>query len=336
MGTFIGGILLGLAVLTKDIAFVLAVVPPLLAVVWRRALSPRSTMPAVIGGVLPYGSYLVVVAVTGRFPQWSNAKTSGMARLSGAQQISGFNAPDAPSLFGKLVEQASRFGTSYVLIGLCVISGLWVAWRATGARRILGLIGLTAGAMGLYATFFGTLEEQFGYYVVVAAVLASTALAADLSEKRPNLRRPIAIVATVFLAATAALGVSSRFVTDDGFRQAQAWLAANVPNGARVGLTGVTAEFALLPHTGYCVWPSLASLNEHHADFVLTQSKQLSEGYGYAAPELLPWLQTHATAVFKVHGPSAGDTVIWRLDSAAVSQAVASGNTIPPIKGSYQ
>jgi 4-amino-4-deoxy-L-arabinose transferase-like glycosyltransferase len=334
MGTLIGGIFIGLAALSKDIAYVLAV-PPLLAVVWRRTFPARSMLSAVIGAVLPYSVYLVVVTASGLLPQWWSAKISGVARLSGAKQISGFNAPNAPSLLDKLTEQSARFGTSYILIGLCVIVGLWAAWSATGARRVIGLVGLTAGAMGLYAAFFGTLEEQFGYYVVIAAVLASTALVAELSERRTELRRPVAVVASIFLAATVVLGVSSRLATDDGFRQARTWLAANVPAGAPVGLTGVTAEFALLPHTGYGVWPSLSSLDEHHADYVLTQSKQLSEGYGYAAPALLSWLKAHATPVFNAHGPSAGDTAVWRLDRAAVSQAVATGNTIPPIKGGY-
>jgi hypothetical protein len=108
-----------------------------------------------------------------------------------------------------------------------------------------------------------------------------------------------------------------------------------LPAGSTVGLTSVTGEFALLPHDGWAVQPSLASLAAGGAQYVLTQSHPLSQGYGYAAPQLLGWLTAHATPVFTATGPTSGNTVVWRLDKTALDAAVASGQTLPPVTGGY-
>jgi len=83
------------------------------------------------------------------------------------------------------------------------------------------------------------------------------------------------------------------------------------------------------------VQPSLASHAHGGAQYVLTQSQPLSQGYGYAAPRLLGWLAAHATPVFTATGPTSGQTVVWRLDRAALDAAVAAGETLPPVTGGY-
>jgi len=100
-------------------------------------------------------------------------------------------------------------------------------------------------------------------------------------------------------------------------------------------LTSVTAEFALMPHEGWEVLPSLQSLHDREAQYVLTQGRQLSEGYGFAAPEFLDWLQDNAQAVFTFRGPTSGDTVVWQLDRAKLDAAVAGGLSVPPVTGGY-
>jgi hypothetical protein len=133
---------------------------------------------------------------------------------------------------------------------------------------------------------------------------------------------------------TVGLGVSARTTVDDSIPRARAFLAT-LPADARVGVTDVTPEFGLLPHDGWGVWPSLTSLDANGAQYVLTRSHQLDQGYGYAAPGMLDWLAAHATPVFTANGPSGGATVVWRLDRAAVAAAVAAGQTLPPVTGGY-
>ena len=215
------------------------------------------------------------------------------------------------------------------------LAGLVAALSAEPARRLVGLVAAATGALGIYSVVGGAAEEQFGYYVVVTAVPALAAVWGELESRRPAWRRPVAAVVLVFTLVTVGLGVSARTATDDGFRQATTFLDA-LPAGSRVGLTDVTGEFALLPHDGRGVWPSLTSLDENGAQYVLTRSHQLSNGYGYAAPELLDWLAAHATPVFTVTGPTNGDTVVWQLYPGAVTDSVRAGETLPPVEGGYR
>jgi hypothetical protein len=181
----------------------------------------------------------------------------------------------------------------------------------------------------------GAAEEQFGYYVVLAALMATPVALLELVARRSWLRRPIVALVVLFVLAGAVLGVQARTATDDGLVEARAYLQA-LPAGSRVGLTSVTGEFALLPHDDWWIWPSLTSLAGNDAQYVLTQSQPLSQGYGYAAPQLLDWLAANATPVFTVTGPTSGHTVVWQLDQAKLDAAVAAGTTIPPVTGDYQ
>ena len=270
----------------------------------------------------------------GLLPVWWDAKTFGLRRMAGAEQVTGFNMPNAPSLASRLIVQVSRFGTSYVLLAACLVVGVLAACSPHASRRLAGFLAVGAGLLGGYAAVAGTLEEQFGYVVVVSCVPAMACAARDLYD-RGRLRRMLSVTAALFLVTTAVLGVLARSAHDDGFRRVRAWMETALPPGARVGLTGVTAEFALLPHPGYGVWPSLSSLAGNDAEYVMTQSQTLSQGYGYAAPELLTWLQAHARPVFSFTGPSNGATVVWKLDRDAVRDAVAGGVRIPPVSGGF-
>jgi hypothetical protein len=196
------------------------------------------------------------------------------------------------------------------------------------------LLALFAGLLGVYCVVAGAAEEQFGYYAVLAAVLATPVTLLEMVARLPWLRRPVAVLVAVFVVAGAVLGVQARTTTDDGLVEARAFMDA-LPAGSTVGLTSVTGEFALLPHDGWAVQPSLASLGDGGAQYVLTQSQPLSQGYGYAAPQLLDWLAAHATPVFTATGPTSGNTVVWRLDKTVLDAAVASGESIPPVSGGY-
>ena len=220
-----------------------------------------------------------MVAASGLLPGWWAEKVGGVLRLVGVNQETGFNASPGADLTARLVEMVTRFGTSYVLLGLGLFAGLAAAFSAVAVRRVVGLVATTSGALGLYCVVGGAAEEQFGYYVIVTSVLALGAVWADLRERRPVWRRPAAVLVLAFTLVTVGLGVSARATTDDSFRQAR--------------------------------------------------------GYGYAAPALLDWLSQHATPVFTASGPSNGDTVVWRLDPAALDAAVAAGVTLPPVDGGY-
>jgi 4-amino-4-deoxy-L-arabinose transferase-like glycosyltransferase len=328
------GLLLGCAVFSKDMAAVPIGVLLVLGCVMRRTLPPGTVLRVASAVPVPYVVYLAVVARAGLLPAWWDAKTFGLRRMAGAEQITGFNMPGAPSLSARLLVQLSRFGTSYCLLAGCLVVGVLAARSPHPNRRLVGFLTTGAGLLGGYAAAAGTLEEQFGYVVAASCVLAAACAARDLYE-RGRLRRLLPASAVAFLIATAVLGVLGRAAHDDGFRRVRAFLDAALPPGSRLGLTGVTAEFALLPHPGYGVWPSLRSLAGNDAGYVMTQSQPLAQGYGYASPALLGWLDAHASPVFSFTGPSNGATVVWKLDRNAVHSAVAHGDLLPPTSGGY-
>ena len=228
------GLLLGCAVFTKDMSAMPIAVMLVLSCVMRRGHAPSTVLRVASAVPLPYVVYLVVVAQAGLLPAWWEAKTFGLRRMIGAEQVTGFNMPGAPSLVSRLVVQVSRFGTSYVLIAGCLVLGIIAVRSADPARRLVGFLAVGAGVLGGYAAAAGTLEEQFGYVVLVSSLLAGAVAARELLDGG-RLRRAIPTVTVVFLAATTVLGVLERSATDDSFRRVRAWMSAELPPDARVG-----------------------------------------------------------------------------------------------------
>nr|WP_281451860.1 glycosyltransferase family 39 protein [Paenarthrobacter nitroguajacolicus] len=330
------GLVFGLAIVTKDMTAVFTVAPLLAAVFWRRTVPMSTALRILAGSIVPYAIYLLVVASNGLLPQFVEQKTVGVLRMIGAVQMTGFNTTPKVDLTARLVDMASRFGTSYVLLGLSILAGAVTAFSPVPSRRVIGLFSLVTGFVGVYSVFFGAAEEQFGYCVVLVAVVSTPVAAAMVVSWRTRLRAVVTTAAATMAIFSLVLGIQARLVVDDGLVRARDFMNAELPDSAKVGLTSVTGEFALLPHHGWEVLPSLQSLDDGDAEYVLTQSRPLREGYGFAAPGLLNWLERNAQPVFTFTGPTSGDTVLWQLDRTKLHAAVSLGQTIPPVSGGYR
>ena len=101
----VAGLALGYGLLTKDVLFVCTVVPVVLAVLWRRTLPLRDGAVLVGAAVVPYVVYLIVLTFSGGLGGWFAAKSQGLLRTLGFVQATGFNAPNAPSLVGRILDQ---------------------------------------------------------------------------------------------------------------------------------------------------------------------------------------------------------------------------------------
>jgi 4-amino-4-deoxy-L-arabinose transferase-like glycosyltransferase len=326
-GELLAGLLLGAALVTKDMTVVPGALAALLALAWRRTLRLGTALRLVVVSLLPYAAYLGYLRAHRMLPLWLDDKSSGVLRMIGVQQETGFNSVPV-SLSQRVVEEIPRFGTSYALLALAVVAGVIAALSPVAAQRLVGIVATCAGLMGAYALIAGAAEEQFGYYVVVLAVPAF-AVAVPMVARR--LRLPghaVASLVGLFVGATCIFGMESRFVVDDGFARAAAWMEDGLPPGADVAVTGPTAQYAF---PGYDVSDSLAALEEHDNDYALTSSAPLLQGYGYASPQLLEWLRENARPVFEFSGPSNGNTVVWRIDRRAVDLDVRRGVRIPPV-----
>ena len=320
---FVAGLLLGYGVFIKDVFAFWAVVPVLLAVLWRGTLRRRAAVPVLLGTATPYSLYLVVLWATGYLGDWTRAKTLGVLRLVGVQQSTGFNAPEAPSLLGRLIDHLTQYGVSYVLLALCPLAGVLASFSRRPDRRLIGLCAVVMGGLGVYLALFGTFEEHFGYAVMLASVAALAVCSAEFVERRWLPNRLVVTLTAGFLAVTAVLGIGLETTSDDGFRQFRAWAATNLPASARVGVTSGTAEWAFENDPRFGTWPTAALLELNHAQYVLTESLPIREGYVSARPALLDWLTRNATPVFRERGATNGETVLWFIEAPALEQAAA-------------
>ncbi|MFC8038848.1 ArnT family glycosyltransferase [Paenarthrobacter sp. NPDC057355] len=332
----VAGLVFGLAIVTKDMTAAFTLVPLLAAVFWRKTVPMATALRILAGSIVPYAVYLSVVAINGLLPQFIEQKSVGVLRMVGAVQMTGFNTTPKVDLTARLVDMASRFGTSYLLLGLSIVAGAVAAFSPVAIRRVTGLFSLITGFVGVYSVFFGAAEEQFGYCVVIVGLVSTPVAATMVVSWRSRLRGVVGVAAAVITVLSLILGIQARLVVDDGLVRARDYMNAELPESAKVGLTSVTGEFALLPHQGWEVLPSLQSLENGNAQYVLTQDRPLKEGYGFAAPELLHWLENNAQPVFSFTGPTSGDTVLWQLDRTKLDAAVSQGQTIPPVSGGYR
>jgi hypothetical protein len=316
------GLFLGYAVFTKDVFIIYTIVPLLLAIWWRKTLRPAEGAIVMVGIASPYTAYLVVLASTSHIGEWAHAKTAGIARLFGAVQTTGFNAPNAPSLISRLIVQVGEYGTSYVLLLACPVAGALACLSHRPERRLIGLSALAMGLFGTYVALFGTFEEQYGYGIMLASVTALAVCAAELIERRPAMTRPVLYISSVFLVLTVTLGSLAEATSDDGYLQFRAWVAAHLPADAHISVTNSTARWAFEHHPRFGVWPTAAALEAHGSHYILTQSLPASEGYDYEPPEMYDWLSHHAAPVFRTTGPTNGDTIVWFIDQPTLEQAV--------------
>jgi 4-amino-4-deoxy-L-arabinose transferase-like glycosyltransferase len=324
------GVLAGYGVMTKDVLVVFAVLPVLLAVVWRHTLRVREAAVFLLGSALPYTVYLSVLWPTGYLGNWIEAKQGGFARLSGEPQITGFNAPNAPSLVGRLIEEAQQYATSYVLLAVCPLVGLLVVFSRHPGRRLVGLAAIVMGMLGLFLAAFGTFEEQFGYPIMLASIMAVAVAAIELVGRWSVLRRPATALMSVFLVAAVVMGMRLELSDDDGFLQYDTWAAERLPAGARVGVTNDTSARAFGLDPRYGAWSTAPLLHEHGAQYVLTVSQPIEQGYAMARPDLLAWLERHATVQFRDRGETNGETVLWFIDRETLEEGAADGVGGPP------
>lgn len=326
------GLLLGYSIVCKDFFFICTIATVLAAMLWRKTLPWRQGLVVTGFGIVPYAVYLLVVAVHGHLPAWEWAKSNGLVRMSGVEKTTGFTAEGSPSIVSLLIEQLGQFGTSYVLLLLCPVAGLLLCFSANAGRRLLGLAGLALGAAGTYSALFGTFEEQYGYGVIVVGALCAVLFVVELRERFPRTRKLLAVIVVIHVVLTVALGLRTALTQDNGFVRAHDWIQAHLPVDARISVTNSTGHFAYMDDPRFGIWPDAPLMEQNGVSYVLTQSKPTRQGYGYANPTMLAWLEEHATPMVTTTGPTNGETTIWYVDPAD-RQAAAAANVGVPSKG---
>ncbi len=186
--------------------------------------------------------------MTGNFGLLFDDKASGLLRLLGIKQETGFNRPGGVTLVETLKRNMPYFGASYALCGigtLCALARVPAICCGTAPLGVTLLVAiqLCAALHLVYGVGIGTLEEQMFYFMAVPS-LACVALAVPLiAARRPAVRAVAIGLAVVWLAAAGGSWVKLRSNHDDTYRQYASASAAHLPSGTRISVTEETAQF---------------------------------------------------------------------------------------------
>lgn len=320
------GLLFGLALVTKDMAAVLTILPALVMVVAGWGPSRRTLLTVIGASVVPYTLLFLWLTEQGLVGAFWDAKTSGLRRIFGSEVFTGYNAEGSP-VITTLVARLGEYGVSFAITGVGVVAaGLLLARPRSEADRVMALFTLGGTVTVVYAAFFSTIEDQFLYFVTVpaiaTAVLGSWRLITSSSYAGIRRRFVAAVVASLVLVLVldGAAWLRTRLVPDDAQEQAVTWLTNHVRDGATVAVTGDTTP-ATLVGSGLSTVPLTARperLREDRVRYAVVLTKLVDQGYVDFPPGRgLSWYEARSTRVFAAPSRSYGMVLILRSKSPA-------------------
>jgi 4-amino-4-deoxy-L-arabinose transferase-like glycosyltransferase len=340
--TVAAGVLFGLALLTKEVSVFVTLLPLGICFVLGWALPRIRSALAGVVALIVYAPYLAIVYARGDWGDFLYQKSAGVSRLAGFLHITGFNQRGGPSFLDAIITRLSEFATTYVLltvgaVAVCVL--LLTNLGRTPARRLL--MSWTSGAYAFltYAIVFGTLEEQFFYYLVIPCILATTVTTALLLEKmraRSAGRYPEGAVRRMHAvrlrrlaleAATAVFVVALVFwntyvwitihtVPDNGYQRVVSHVE-ELPEGSRLAVTNETAELLKIGNAGGGVYKSVRALRADSIDYVIIDSYLVTKGYKNPPPKVYRWVKGHGRLFYGFRNRSSSLLGVWQLQDRA-------------------
>ncbi len=316
------GLMAAVVVCSKE-TFGLALVITLLLVIATGWAAGRGMAAAVLGAAaVGWTVQVVATGLTSGFSPWWDAQTSGLARLVGTSQPTGFNSPTTHvTLITRVFANASSEASTYLLLVLGTLAAAWVllrTWRGRhqslecDAARVEVLMAMwTAGGVVYlaYATLFGTIEEQMYYICLLPCVAVLAVVVGRRWRRTVRAARAVMLVGLgCLLVFDARVWIGLRTTNDTDYLQLLAWSRHGMPNGSVVAATDQTSQF-LLHRVTIGEWNTVPEFRDHHVSYVIVSTRLASQGYGLASPGLLATLQRRAHLVF-----SAEDATMGHLD----------------------
>ena len=321
------GLLFGCAVLTKDEAALLTVLPLAAAVALRLGLR-RWVIAVTLGTTMAvYAAYMAVVAANGYWATFWYAKTYGIQRLLGLVQVTGFHSSSGGSLPARLIAEGAYFATTYIVLALGVPAVVLALRRGAPLARLLALVHCAAAVTLAYAVALGTLEEQELYLLIVPTLLtipvAATLRRADLARHRVDIapRKPA-------LAAALALALGVNLITvvlwarqpDDGFARLLPYMAAHIRAGTAITIAAGSpppsqtdgGRYALEDRYQVGLWVTPAALRQEHVRYVMVEWGPIDEGYSYLSPARVRRLIRGDRLVFSDRGRTYGQLALYQ------------------------
>ena len=323
------GLLFACAVLTKDEGALLTVLPLLAAAVLRWGPRRTLTLLTVVTIVAVYAVYITVVAADGQFPGLWAAKTSGIQRMLGIVQTSGFHSSGGGgSLSARLIVEIGYFGTTYAILALALPMVVVLLRRGRSQlHRMLALLYFAAGVTMAYALFLGTLEEQELYLLLVPSLLTitvgSTLLRSDSrsrSKSAPQSRRGALITGVTALALAVNLATCVQWTKqpDDAIIRLLQYITAHVPAGTAIADPTATpagdgdvVQYALGHSYHFGPWLTPAAQSRAHVRYVLVMWGLIDKGYSDVSSSEAQHAVGHDQRVFSASGRSDGQVTLY-------------------------
>ncbi|MFB6624106.1 ArnT family glycosyltransferase [Streptomyces sp. NPDC056374] len=333
----LAGAFFGLAILTKDHA-VLITVLPLLAALLLGWGPPRRLVALTTGvTVLSYVVYVAFLAGFGHFGEFWEAKTAGVRRLLGVVQETGFNAAGTPSLADRLLAELSAYASTYLLLVLTPVALFLLLRRKEPVYRLLTLFQASAIVTLGYALALGTLEEQALYLLFVPNLVALAVTVQVPSRNRPGLRLAAWAALVAMVAAPAAVYARERGTPDDGFDRLRSYLLTHVPAGSGIVTVdgqrarGVTS-WALNDTYRLGHWTTPEEQAANDARYLIVPWRVVEQGYGQSSLAETERLTAGLRPVFAFDGPMYGTLALYRLPSPlpgpSVTALAVPGSTV--------
>lgn len=310
------GVAFGLGILTKDTIACLTVAPLLVIALTGWDIGRRAAMEAIVAAVGCYLLYLLLIVAVGQADEFAAQKLRGLARFVGLVKETGFKREGGPSFISALLANIHALGTTYILLGLGALAALMLLFLPLRFGRVLALWALGAYASIGYSLLFGTLEEQFFYFVIVPAELVVAVVGWVLAGRTDRAGRLLVrlgpVAAVIYLAWCVSAWVPIHTTPDNGFERLLASMRAQVPAGSKVSVTTDTAEFLM---DGYDSgsWVTVEQLREQRVRYLLLSTRQIEEGYSDATPELRDWALHTGERIFAFTSRSNGTLELYRL-----------------------
>jgi hypothetical protein len=324
--------LLGAVVLSTKETFGLVVVLALAVLVVTGWALPRREASVVAAMTLTgYGISVAATVLSTGFAPWWNTQVTDVLRGVGANQETGFNAPSTHvTLLSRFLADLPELGVTYVVLALGTMAAAALVWRlrpwsagAAGGRGrgsatardratlLLGIWALSAAAYLVYATLFGTIEEQM-YYILLAPAAASLVvwLAGPLVSARTAVRAAATAVVCLAVLFDGASWTVVHTRTDDEYAALVSWEVRHLPVGSVVSATDGTSQF-LLQDVVIGQWATVGELRRHHVGYVVVATSLVDQGYGIASSQFLRTIEHKGEPVFVTRGPSDGDLEVY-------------------------
>lgn len=312
------GLAFGIALLTKEKVALVSLLPLLVCFITNWFLPRTMSALTAVTALTTYALYPLTVAIIGDWQPFVEAKFSGLARFVGAVKITGIKREGGPSLFDALAANFADYGTAYLLMLSGVLALFVLARQNSKAARLLALWLISAYAMLSFSVVFGTLEEQFFYYLIIPALIATAVGftfwlgATEVRWKRQALKLCFGLLSVLFLGWTSTIWYDVHFTATNASEALQAYLRQNVPLNSRISTTTEESQFLTTGYrTGVWTTPKVLQLNQ--ARYVILSTKQTANGYGFAKPPLEKWLDQHGSLAFSTPSRVYGSLNLYRL-----------------------